>query len=702
MTRATFRKSLEFLILPRPNLGGALASLSVLAALVTSNAVASNGNGYPIPQNTPGFIRQAHDLGPLDPTQTIAVTAWLKLHNTRQLDQLAQQQREKGSPQYRQWISQSSFNATYAPTGQEVKAFENFAVAHKLAILAAAEDNAYVKVAGTVGDIEKAFHTQIDSFSFNGQTYFSNTADPAVDDASGAQVDAITGLDNFGFQPNITYAASGDGDQGQRVALNSGANGFFFESQCFRGVESHTFSGAGVTATYSGNRYGADISNDTLGHLAPCGYQPSELHIAYGMNALYQQGLDGAGQTVVITDAFGDANIQSDANIFAQIYGLPPLDSSNFQIVSAPGTLNFPGNRYFGSPAGWVDEITLDVEWVHAMAPGAKIVLVVSPNNGSDLDEAVNFAVVHHYGNTISNSWSGIEGLGNPARFNRDNRILEEAAVQGIDVNFSSGDSGDNVQVVGFKTVDFPGSSPFATSVGGTSLRLNGDDTMAFQTGWGTNLTRIANTSASGNAPSNPPLALGFQFGAGGGTSLSFAKPAFQAALPGAMRMVPDVGLLADPYTGVEIIETVNGQTFVGVIGGTSVACPMFSAMMAIAAQKAGHPLGQAAPLLYGLASANDTSLPIYDVVEVGSPTNLAGSITTSAGTTTYSANQLASPLDGTTTYYSAFYNSPFSTRWFAITFGTDSSLTTGPGWDPVTGVGTPNGAPFVTAIAGP
>jgi subtilase family serine protease len=219
-------------------------------------------------------------------------------------------------------------------------------------------------------------------------------------------------------------------------------------------------------------------------------------------------------------------------------------------------------------------------------------------------------------------------------------------------VNFSSGDEGDNVQAVGFQTVGFPGSSPFATSVGGTSL--------------------------------------------------SFAKPDFQSGLPGTMRMVPDAGLLADPYTGVEFIETINGQLGVGVIGGTSVACPMFSAMMAIAAQKAGHPLGQAAPLMYGLASATDSSQAIYDVTEVGSPTNVTGSITTSGGTTLYSADQLASPLDGTTTYLSAFYNSPFSTRWFVITFGTDSSLTTGPGWDSVTGVGTPNGANFVHALAGP
>jgi len=375
---------------------------------------------------------------------------------------------------------------------------------------------------------------------------------------------------------------------------------------------------------------------------------------------------------------------------------LPDLTPDNFQVLRAPGAVNHPPSGPLSGAAAWASEVTLDVEWAHAMAPGAKIVLVIGPNNGSDLDEAVNYAVVHHLGNTISNSWGGVEGLGNPARFNRDTRILEMAAAQGIDVNFSSGDSGDFTIDVGFKTVSFPASSPFATGVGGTSLALNADNSIAFQTGWGNNLTRIADTVALGSPPANPPLSLGFQFGAGGGPSLTFAKPSFQSSLPGTTRQVPDISMLADPYTGVEIIQTVDGQLGVGVIGGTSLACPMFSGIMAIAAQKNGHNgLGQAAARVYSLPAGT-----ITDVTAVSSAQNVIGSITTSSGTTSYTADQLAAPLFNTTSYYSALYNSPFSTRWFVLTFGTDSSLVAGPGWDDVTGLGTPNGAAFVNAIA--
>jgi subtilase family serine protease len=216
-----------------------------------------------------------------------------------------------------------------------------------------------------------------------------------------------------------------------------------------------------------------------------------------------------------------------------------------------------------------------------------------------------------------------------------------------------------------------------------------------FQSGWGTNLTRIAETDKLGNRPVVPPLndpalGLGFQFGSGGGTSLTFAKPDFQAALPGTMRQVPDISMLADPFTGAEVIETINGQPTVFVIGGTSLAAPMFSGVMAIAAQKAGRGLGQAAALVYGLPSG------VTDVVNPSSPTNVSGT----ANGTAFSAAALAAPLDGTTAFYSAFYNSPFSTRWFVITFGTDSSLFAGPGWDNVTGVGTPDGVNFVNAIS--
>jgi subtilase family serine protease len=659
------------------------AGLATLFTVLGMLSLAS-AQSYVISGNTPGFIKQAQDLGAADPSAVISVTAWLSLHNENKLDQLVKGQNQKRSPNYHKWITQGQFNSNFGPTSQEVNAVQNFLSAHNLTVVDVAENNMYVKVQGTIADVQKTFHVQLHNYSLNGQSYRGNKADPSVN-GGGGHIAAVTGLDDFGFQPNVVRPGGPDGTPVPFMPLSRVTpGGVFFEGQAFRAPETHTFTGGGNTATYTGNRYGANITNSTLGHLPPQGYSPDEMQTAYNMKPLYRAGLDGTGETIVIVDAFGSPTIAEDAEVFSQIYGLPDITASNFQIVKAPGLAN---NPHAGT---WADETTLDVEWAHAMAPGANIALMIATDRAS-LDEAINLAVVRHLGNTISNSWSTIEGFGNPAQYIRVNRILQMAAAQGIDVNFSSGDAGDETPRVGFVTVDFPASSPFATGIGGTSLALNPDNTMAFQTGWGNNETRIANLIALGSPPVVPPLHLGFVFGAGGGTSLTFAKPAFQSALPGAARMVPDISMVADPFTGVEIIETIGGQLFVGVIGGTSLSCPMFSGLMAIAAQKAGHGLGQAASLVYNLPSG-----AVTDVLAYSSPTNVTGTINGNPVT----ADSLAQPLGNTTSYYSALYNSPFSTRWFVLTFGTDTSLTTAPGWDNVTGVGTPDGVNFVNAIA--
>ena len=680
------------------------ASLVLAACLGVAPSVAWS-QSVTVPNNTPGFIKNAKDLGPVDPTTVITVTAWLKLHNENQLDQLVEQQYTNGHQNFHRWITQDDFNAQFAPTAQEVNAVQSWLSAHNLQTLAVAENNLFVKVQGTVADVQKAFHLQIHSFGVGGATFRSNTGDPSVNATPGNHIAAITGLDDFGFQPKNVQPVTPEGTVAALTPIDPASisgQGVFFERACFRGVETHTFTNAaaGITATYNGNRFGADITNTAVGHLPPCGYSPRDVRAAYDINPLLGAGLDGTGETVVITDAYGSATIEQDAAVFSQVYGLPAIDLT---VVKAPGISSNP----HGVQRGWDGETTLDVEWVHAIAPGAKIALVLATDHAS-LDEAINYAVVHHLGNTISNSWASLEGLGNPAQFSRVNRILEMAAAQGIDVNFASGDFGDDSQVVGFKTVEFPGSSPFATSIGGTSLFMNASRQVLFETGWGNNLTRIANRASQGSTPVDPPshdpaLGLGFQFGAGGGTSLTFAKPDFQSSLPGTMRQVPDVGMLADPFTGVEFIQTIGvnpdgtPQFGVGVIGGTSLATPLFSGLMAIAAQKAGHGLGQAAQFLYGLGAP-----AIKDITPVGSATNVSGTIVDSAGTTFYSADNLAAPLFGTTSYVSAFYNSPFSTRWFVITFGTDTSLKTATAWDNVTGVGVPDGLAFVNAVAGP
>jgi subtilase family serine protease len=225
--------------------------------------------------------------------------------------------------------------------------------------------------------------------------------------------------------------------------------------------------------------------------------------------------------------------------------------------------------------------------------------------------------------------------------------------------------------------------------VGGISLALNGSNEIKWQSGWGTNINLLDDQGLV----SDPPLGS-FYAGSGGGPSAFFSKPGFQHKLPGSFRLLPDISWIGDPFTGVVVAQSYNNvypplEWFP--VGGTSVACPMFSALWAIANQEAGTPLGQAARYVYSMPSST-----ITDIVPVGSSTNVTGTITDASGITSYSASALAEPLDGTTVFYDALWNIPLNLNTVElVTFGTDTNLQTAPGWDDVTGLGVPKPKAF-------
>jgi subtilase family serine protease len=324
----------------------------------------------------------------------------------------------------------------------------------------------------------------------------------------------------------------------------------------------------------------------------------------------------------------------------------------------------------------------------------------------------VNWVVIHHLANIVTDSWGNSHDMMDPGKASRDERIFMQAAAEGIGVNFSSGDCGDestspaqDSQCGGSKSVDFPASSPWVTAVGGTSLFLNGDNSYNFETGWGTGFGRLGVCAAyhvdattglqdcDTYKRDNPPLDLGFNGGAGGGLSYDFtALPWQSAAIGGANasgfgtvgthRALPDVSLLADPYTGANVFITDEsaGDTSPEIepYGGTSVACPLFAGVMALADQmRANHglaPTGLATPYLY--------SLPAGATRDVGNPPSGTG-------------NAVA----GDSNAFMLNYGSRYSGKLYLPTFNQDSSLAVSTGWDDVTGVGTPYAPAFVSAL---
>jgi len=692
----------------RARLGSMAAGL--LLVCVTAFALPAQQNTqYTIANSNMGFISNAPDLGPEAASKQMTIYVWLQLRNGEPLSQLVEQLYDPTSANYQKWLTPEQLEANFTPSADDVASVRSFLVSHGLNVSSTGERNLYVRAQGSVAQVESAFGVQIHRFNVNGRIYRANTTSPVIEGPAGALVSRVGGLSDYRLRSHATRTLDpSTGRPAAEARMPAAApNGAIFSPYCLQGVDVENFTTDGATpkATYVGNAYGAPITNTTRGTLAPCGYQPSDLQTAYNFNALYKAGLDGSKQTVVIVDAWGSPTITTDATVFSGFYGLAPLNLAVYPL----GTACVPTDEAsLQNCQGWAGETSLDVEYAHSVAQGANIALVEAASDfDDDLNAAILYALDHHLGNVISNSYGGPESQEGLPSNDPFDATLMMAAAEGVTVNFSTGDLGDFSPIEGYADVSYPASSPYATGVGGTSLFLNKNLTLGFQTGWGDNFTEITNpTDAEGfSTPLVPPDGspadgLGFVFGAGGGRSEVFRKPSFQAGLPGRFRLVPDISYLADPQTGVEILCTgsscfnndPNHIYFAG-IGGTSLACPMFSSLWAITIQRAGHPLGQAARSIYNLPSN-----AISDIVPEGSPLDAAGIINDGKKPIFEGPYQLVMP-ETPVPFLSGLVEGSDG-AWFVISFGTDTSLSTNRGWDNVTGLGTPNALQFVNAYA--
>jgi subtilase family serine protease len=504
------------------------------------------------------LLSNAKNLGPENLSKSITVTVWLNQHNKAAFDESVRQMYLKGSPNYHHWLTKEQYKANFAPSAADVAKVREFLISRNLKVSAADENNHFISATGSVSDVQSAFHVQINRFQSNGQTHRANLSEPVLDASIAPLVKAVQGLNSFSYQPYVRRPIDPDNNKPVYAPLTSaGPDGLVYSGNCLRVPITKVFKtpGGGPSATYTGNRYGSNITSAPP-NLPSCGYDSAEIQKGYGLHALYAKGWTGKGQTIVIVDAYGSPTIRLDAATFSKINNLPKLTPANFTIlrVGGPSGCTVADGCF---PGDWNVETTLDVEWAHTVAPGANIVLIEAEDNSfTNLDLANFYAAEYGFGNVISNSWGGPEAelIPFPSELVIENDFAELAASLGISDNFSSGDSGDYFNALGATTVSMPSAAPFATGVGGTSLFLKPNRTMNFQTGWGMNFTRIADPNP--NPPTVPPLAFGFQGGAGGGTSAYWTKPSFQSSVSGSFRQVPDISYLADPETGVEIVIT--------------------------------------------------------------------------------------------------------------------------------------------------
>jgi subtilase family serine protease len=331
-------------------------------------------------------------------------------------------------------------------------------------------------------------------------------------------------------------------------------------------------------------------------------FVPDQVEAAYNLPALYGQGITGKGRTIVVVDAFGSPTIADDLTQFDQYLGLgtPPL-----RIVKIGHVPTFDSSN--GDMIGWAGETTLDVEYAHAGAPSAKIVLVeVAQEDLQHLALAVRYAVQHKLGDVISLSWGEPEQALGRAFVNSYSSIFSQAASKHITIVASSGDSGaggqdNNGDFYRHPVALWPATSPFVTAVGGTRLNLNasggrnGNDTA-----WNDTYSSKVNNFFFGNDGPNP-------LATGGGKSAYYSRPAYQSgvrSVTGNQRGIPDISMSASCSVAVNVFETYTGGNGGWTAScGTSESAPMFAAIVALADQVAGHPLGLINPALYALSA---------------------------------------------------------------------------------------------------
>ena len=661
-------------------------SAAVVSAAFLATLSATGLQARPDASPLGGLVAQ--DRGQVAPGTAATITVHLKGAKDKALEEAVDALYDPQSPTYHAWMTDAELRR-YAPPQAQLDAVRRELESHGLRVVSVDPNGFSLRATGTTGNLESAFQTTLHQIERKGILSRSNVTEARLTGAAGAYVAGVSGLAAHTVRPMFKQASNlRTGKPYSPIAvskvLTPAGLAALITDQCVTSPATKTLQQAGTVTpvgVFHGAVYDLDVNK-------ACDFTAKQLQHVYGLDVAYQQGLNGAGQTIVLVEGYGYPNMLADANAFSTLMGLPALTSSSFQVVYPEGQ----PNPRAGELTGWSTEIALDIDWAHAMAPGAKIVVVAT--NGQDNEDfqySIAYAANHHLGNSVSNSWEeDVDLIAGPLEQQSYEQLLLLAAARGISVNFSTGDGGDNGTGDPLGAPGVPSVAPHATAVGGTAI-LNRLGSSAFDhVGWGDSLTLLQ----SGGQVFDPPLAFGFLGGGGGGESTYFAKPAWQRSLPGTGRQTPDVSALADPYTGVPIVVTSGGTQNVLVgIGGTSLACPIFSAIWAIANQKAGHALGQAGPLIARATSG------ITDVLPLASPNNLAGIIFDSNGATYYSSADLFAGSIGSQKNFLSFLYGDDLTN-YAFAFGLDTSLTVTQGWDNVTGYGTPIGMAFLDGVA--
>ncbi len=575
---------------------------SRIARIDTGNRVALGGT-------ISNRARRAADLGAAPADRKLnSLTMFFSLTTAQQadLDQLLAEQVNPSSPNYHQWLTPEQFGARFGLSSADLAKVSNWLASQGFAITGMARSSTFVQFTGTVAQAQQAFGATIHSLSVDGEQHISNLSDPVLPSAIAGVVTSIAGLNDFRMKPRSRPSHIGIDPAKPR------------NTQTIGGTVSHFIA-------------------------------PGDLYTIYDFPAY--SATAGAGVTIAVmgqTD-LNQGNTLPDANVaaFRTASGLSPINLK----------LQFAGGTDPAVQTADIDEAHLDIEWSSAAAPGATILYVYGLDAfGSSLTYSVDNKVAP----IVTISYGGCESEFNSANASTAgtgqselaayNNLLAHANAQGMTVINSSGDSGatdcENASLGGLASrglnVDFPSSSPYVTSAGGTMFS---GDVNTPSTYWSS--TNGANGgSALGYIPEQPwnetAAATGLTSGGsgGGGASAFFSKPSWQMGTGAgttpndSSRDVPDISFNAasnhDGYylctSGANAQDLPCANGFLdstgtpNVFGGTSFVAPIMAGILAQVEQHLGvggtaaTGLGNINSVLYGLANGPTYSSVFHDI----------------------------------------------------------------------------------------
>ncbi len=632
------------------------ATGGLVVAAGASAASAANGARELLPASTPTWAKAAPVASASD-SASVAVRVYLAPRGgVAAVKAAVTAVSTPGNAQYRHFLTPAQYRARFEPTAAQVAKVSAWLHSSGLRVEGVEPSRRYISAAGNVAVAEKAFGTTLNVYRHGGRLLRAPAASVSVPSSVSGSVIGVTGLATAAPKlpkfsdpppPATVSARPCSLSYGQLVAKTKAD--YDTPLPKFKGKY---------------RDYGV------------CGYVPSQLRSAYGVSST---GLTGKGATIGIVDPYASSTILEDTNRYSKRHGDPGFAAGQF-------TQKLPAKFSHGAlcdALGWSVEQTLDIQASHGMATGAHV-MYYSAGSCLDVDLLATLAraVDDNRVDIVSNSWGGYDQDETSGDIAAYEQVLLQGALQGISFLWSSGDDGDEQLSTGLRQTDYPASDPWQTGVGGTSTAIAISGRMSWQTGWGTNKYDLsANGRSWVKTGANP-----FWYGSGGGYSTLFNRPAYQHGVvtggAPAGRAVPDVAMNGDPITGMLVGQT---ETFPHGVrygetrwGGTSLSSPLMAGMLADALQHTKSVAGAHArfgflnPALYAQARAH------------------AGTLTDVKGVHTGDGNVHPAYVNGITPADGILYD--------VRTFNQDSSLVTKPGWDDVTGLGTPN-ALFLTAF---